>query len=155
MFQICFGLYLGEILAQRPHVGGGIFHTEFIQICTIFGVDFDKKQHIHQILQFSKPDLLVQNVYWHTKKSRCCTISRFQSALFTELFTTTSCHGLYKDDCVEVSHPSKVSWFHKNFIFFTPSGSLSYHLNSFHTQMSCFHTLCRIFIPIGINKKVW
>ena len=51
MFQICFGLYLGgEILAQRPHVGGGIFHTEFIQICTMFGVDFDKKQHIHQIL---------------------------------------------------------------------------------------------------------
>jgi len=51
MFQICFRLFLGgEILAQRPHVGGGIFHTEFIQICTIFGVDFDKKQHIHQIL---------------------------------------------------------------------------------------------------------
>ena len=51
MFQICFRLFLGgEILAQRPHVGGGIFHTEFIQICTIFGVDFDKKHHIHQIL---------------------------------------------------------------------------------------------------------
>jgi hypothetical protein len=51
MFQICFRLFLGgEILAQLPHVGGGIFHTEFIQICTIFGVDFDKKQHIHQIL---------------------------------------------------------------------------------------------------------
>ena len=42
MFQICFGLYLGgEILAHRPHVGGGIFHTEFIQICTMFVVDFD------------------------------------------------------------------------------------------------------------------
>ena len=26
MFQICFGLYLGgEILAQRPHVGGWYF----------------------------------------------------------------------------------------------------------------------------------
>ena len=61
MFQICFRLFLGrEILTQRPHVGGGIFHTEFIQICTIFGVDFDKKQHIHQILQFSKPNLLVR-----------------------------------------------------------------------------------------------
>ena len=44
MFQICFRLYLGgEILAQRPHVEGGIFHTEFIQICTMFGVDFDKE----------------------------------------------------------------------------------------------------------------
>ena len=44
MFQICFGLYLGgEILAQRPHVGGGIFHTEFIQICTMFGVDIFTK----------------------------------------------------------------------------------------------------------------
>jgi hypothetical protein len=39
-----------EILAQRPHVGGGIFYTEFIQICTISVVDFDKKHHIHQIL---------------------------------------------------------------------------------------------------------
>jgi hypothetical protein len=46
-----FELYLGgEILAQRPHVGGGIFYTEFIQICTIFVVYFDKKHHIHQIL---------------------------------------------------------------------------------------------------------
>ena len=35
--QICLRLYFGvEILAQRPHVGGGIFHTEFIQICTMF-----------------------------------------------------------------------------------------------------------------------
>ena len=51
MFQICFGLYLGgEILAHRPHVGGGIFHTEFIQICTMFVVDFDRKHHIHLIL---------------------------------------------------------------------------------------------------------
>ena len=40
----------GERERERPHVGGGIFHTEFIQICTMFGVDFDKKQHIHQIL---------------------------------------------------------------------------------------------------------
>ena len=48
MFQICFGLYLGgEILAHRPHVGGGIFHTEFIQICTMFVVDFDRQHHIH------------------------------------------------------------------------------------------------------------
>jgi hypothetical protein len=35
---------------SRPHVGGGIFYTEFIQICTISVVDFDKKHHIHQIL---------------------------------------------------------------------------------------------------------
>jgi hypothetical protein len=45
----------GEILAQRPHVGGGIFHTEFIQICTIFGVDFDKKQHILPVAAASAP----------------------------------------------------------------------------------------------------
>jgi hypothetical protein len=40
--------------------GGWYFSTEFIQICRIFVVDFDKKHHIHQILQFSKPNLLVR-----------------------------------------------------------------------------------------------
>jgi hypothetical protein len=30
--------------------GGGILYTEFIQICTIFVGDFDRKHHIHLIL---------------------------------------------------------------------------------------------------------
>ena len=50
-FQICFVLYFaGEILAQPSPRGGGIFYTEFIQICTLFVVDFDQKHHIHPIL---------------------------------------------------------------------------------------------------------
>ena len=47
MFQICFGLYLGgEILAHRPHVGGGIFYTEFIQICEKYRFHGESSQNV-------------------------------------------------------------------------------------------------------------
>jgi len=36
-----------KFLPSRRHVGGGILFTEFIQICTMFVVDFDRQHHIH------------------------------------------------------------------------------------------------------------
>jgi hypothetical protein len=63
MFQICFGLYLGgEILAQRPLVGGGcIFYTEFIfKFVRYLLLTSTRNTIFTKFSSFLKPNLLVR-----------------------------------------------------------------------------------------------
>jgi hypothetical protein len=46
-FEVWTLLRLRNSCPAVPTWGGGILYTEFIQICTIFDVDFDRKHHIH------------------------------------------------------------------------------------------------------------
>jgi hypothetical protein len=49
-FEVWTLLRLRNSCPAVPTWGGGILYTEFIQICTMFVVNFDRKHHIHLIL---------------------------------------------------------------------------------------------------------